>query len=298
MSHAHPSMTPRDIALALGVAAVWGLNFIAAHWAVGEISPLLVSGIRYIIAILPAIFFVRRPQVALPVLILYGLFVGVGQFGFLFSAIKLGMPAGLASLVVQVQAFVSIGLAVLFLGERPSRTALIGALIAFSGIGVIAVERLQAAALLPLLMTLAAAVSWGFANLVTKKAGKIDMLGFVVWSSLVPPLPLFALSALVDGPGAWADGLAHLTWLGVGSLLFIGWVSTVFGYGAWSVLLGRYPASSVAPFALLVPVVGLAASALILGERIGGLEIVGTVLVFAGLLLNVFGPRLIRRALA
>jgi len=288
-------MTPRDILLAVGVACVWGLNFVAAHWAVAEIPPLLVSGLRYIVALVPAIFFIKRPQIAVTYLIGYGLFVGVGQFGFLFSAIKLGMPAGLASLVVQVQAFFSIGLAVLFLGERPSRMALFGALVAFAGIGVIAIERLEGAVLVPLLMTLAAAASWGVANLITKKAGRIDMLGFVVWSSLVPPLPLFALSAIIDGPGAWASVL-HLSWLAIGCLLFIGWAATVFGYGGWSVLLGRYPASTVAPFALLVPVMGLAASALLLSERVSGLEIAGCALVFVGLLLNVFGPRFAQRA--
>jgi O-acetylserine/cysteine efflux transporter len=125
-------MAPRDILLAVAVACVWGLNFVAAQWAVNEVSPLLVSGLRYVIALLPAIFFIRRPKVGLPLLIGYGLFVGVGQFGFLFSAIKLGMPAGLASLVVQMQVFFSIGLAVLFLGERPSLTTLTGALVGLS----------------------------------------------------------------------------------------------------------------------------------------------------------------------
>ena len=287
-------MSPRDILLALGVVIVWGLNFVAARWAVTEVSPLLISGLRYIVALIPAILLVKRPQIALGYLIGYGLFVGVGQFGFLFSAIKLGMPPGLASLVVQVQVFFSIGLVVLFAGERPSLRALFGAAVAFVGIGVIAFERLEGAVLVPLLMTIAAAASWGVANLITKKAGKIDMLGFVVWSSLVPPLPLFALSYVVDGPTAWL-AVPQMSWLAICSLLFIGWVATVFGYGGWSVLLGRYPASTVAPFALLVPVAGLIASALLLHERISGVEAAGCALVFAGLLLNVFGCRF-RRA--
>ena len=284
-------MPPRDILLAIIVAGIWGLNFVAAHWAVAEMPPLLVAGLRYVIAVLPAIFLVKRPRVALSILVDYGLFVGAGQFGLLFSAIKLGMPAGLASMVVQIQVFLSIGLAVLFLGERPSRSTLIGALIAFGGIGVIAVERLEGAALLPLLLTLAAAASWGLANLITKKAGRIDMLAFVVWSSLLPPIPLFALSLMLDGPGAWSLGLTNLTLLGIGSLLFIGWAGTIVGYGGWSMLLSRHPASTVAPFALLVPVTGMLASAALLGETISGLEALGAVLVFLGLLTHVFGPR-------
>jgi len=289
-------MSPRDMLLVLGVVLVWGLNFVAAKWAVAEMSPLLLSGLRYVVALLPAILFIKRPKVAVPLLIGYGLFVGVGQFGFLFSAIKLGMPAGLASLLVQVQAFFSIGLAVMFLGERPNTSSLIGALTAFAGVGVIALGRLQGTALVPLLMTLAAAASWGVANLLAKKMGRVDMLAVVVWSALVPPLPLFALSYFVDGPQAWPDLVAHMTLWGLGSLLFIGLVATVFGYGAWNALLSRYTTSIVAPFALLVPVVGIGASALLLGERVGGIEIWGCVLIFVGLLLNVFGPRLARRA--
>jgi O-acetylserine/cysteine efflux transporter len=281
----------RDIAVVVGVVTVWGLNFIAMHWGVAEISPLLMSGLRYVAAVLPAIFFVRRPKVALGLLVAYGLFVGVGQFGLLFSAIKLGMPAGLASIVVQVQAFVSILLAVLFLRERISVSQALGAAVAFVGVGVIAYDRIEGAVILPLLMSILAACCWGVANLITKWAGKIDMLGFVVWSSLVPPLPLLALSILIEGPGAIPAAFANITWVGVGSILFVGWLGTVFGYGAWSVMLSRHPASTIAPFTLLVPVVGIGASALILGERINGLEIAGSVLVFAGLLLNTFGPR-------
>jgi len=285
-------MSPRDILLALAVVLVWGTNFVAVKWGVAEIPPLLLSGLRYAVALVPIIFFVKRPQIPVWMLIAYGVFVGVGQFGFLFSAIKLGMPAGLSSLVLQVQVFFSIGLAVLFLGERPSPFSLVGALVAFAGIAVIALERLQGAVLVPLLMTLCAAVSWSIANLITKKAGKIDMFGFVVWSCLVPPIPLFLLSYFIEGPGAWSSMLTHITWLGAGSVLFTAWISTVFGYGAWSVLFGRYPASTVVPFALLVPIVGIGSSALLLHEQISGPEWAGSVLVFCGLLLNVFGPRL------
>ncbi|MBI4921745.1 MAG: EamA family transporter [Devosia nanyangense] len=286
-------MSLRDTLLVLAVVTVWGINFVAIRWGVDEVPPLLLTSLRYVVAVLPAIFFVRRPQVALALLVGYGFAVGVGQFGLLFAAIKFGMPAGLASLVIQLQAFFTIGLAVLFLGERPKGAQLAGALIAFAGIAVIAAERLGGAALWPFLMTIGAAGCWGVANLLTKKAGKIDMLGFVVWSSLVPPIPLFVLSLLFEGPGAVPLALSQITLWGIGSLLFIGWVSTVFGYGAWSVLLGRYPASTVAPFTLLVPIAGIGSAALLLGERISGLELIGSALVFTGLLLNVFGPRLV-----
>jgi len=285
-------MTPRDLLLTLAVIVVWGVNFMAIKWGVAEIPPLLMTALRYVVAVLPAIFFVRRPRVALSVLVAYGLFIGVGQFGLLFTAIHLGMPAGLASLVLQLQSFFTIGLAVGVLGERPQGMQLAGAAVALGGIGLIALGKLDGAALWPLAMTVGAALGWAVSNIVVKKAGAVDMLSFVVWSGLVPILPLLVLSLVIEGPGAVPYALNHVTWLGVGSLLFVGWVSTVFGYGAWSALLGRYPASLVAPFTLLIPVVGLASGQLVLGETMGGLDWAGSALVFVGLLVNVFGPRL------
>lgn len=285
-------MSPRHLALALILVTVWGVNFVAIRWAVDEVPPLLLTALRYLLAALPAVFLVRRPQVRLGVLVAYGLSIGVLQFGLLFVAIKLGMPAGLSSLVMQLQAFFTIGLAVAFLGEKPGVAQLAGAVVAFAGIGIIGLERLEGAALLPLLMTIAAAFFWGVGNIVTKKAGRIDMLAFVVWSSLVPPVPLLFASLLFEGPGAIGTALENVTWLGGGSLLFIVYASTLFGYGVWSMLLSHYPANLVAPFTLLVPIAGTASAALLLGEAVSGLEIAGSALVFLGLAVNVFGPRL------
>lgn len=286
-------MSPRDLILALFVVTVWGVNFVAIRWGVDEVAPLLMTALRYALAALPAVFFIRRPAVSWRVLIAYGFAIGVAQFGLLFMAIKLGMPAGLSSLVMQLQAFFTIGLAVAYLGERPRPVQWLGAAIAFAGIGAIAIERLDGAALIPLLMTIAAAFFWGVGNIITKQAGRIDMLAFVVWSSLVPPIPLLALSLLVEGPGAIPEAAANLSWLGGGSLLFISYAATLFGYGTWSMLLSRYPAGLVAPFSLLVPIAGIGSAALLLGETISGIEIAGSVLVFCGLLVNVFGPRLV-----
>jgi O-acetylserine/cysteine efflux transporter len=286
-------MSPRDLFLALCVAAVWGLNFVAIRWGVDEVAPLLMTALRYLFAAVPAVFFVRRPAVAWSVLIGYGCAIGVGQFGLLYMSISLGMPAGLASLVIQIQAFFTMGLAVAFLGERPKPIQWLGAAIAFAGIGVIGAERLEGAALFPLFMTLTAAACWGVGNIITKRAGKVDMLGFVVWSSLVPPIPLMALSLLIEGPGAIPAAAVNLTFVGVGALLFMAYAATIFGYGVWSALLSRYPAGLVAPFSLLVPIAGIASAGLLLGETITGIEIAGSALVFAGLLVNVFGPRLL-----
>jgi len=288
-------MTPRDIALALLVVLVWGLNFIAIKWGVALVPPLLLTALRYTFAAFPAVFFIRRPKVKLSILVTYGIAVGVLQFGTLFVAIKLGMPAGLSSLVIQMQAFFTMAFAVLLLGERPGRFQVIGALVALLGIALIATERLGGTALLPLLMTLAAAAFWGAANIATKRAGRIDMMAFVVWSALVPPLPLLAVSLMTEGFAADWAALTHPSWLLAGVVGFNAYAATLVGFGLWSVLLGRYPASTVAPFSLLVPVVGITSSVILLGEPLSWLELAGSVVVFAGLLLNVFGPRLVQR---
>jgi O-acetylserine/cysteine efflux transporter len=288
-------VAPRDILLAVAVALVWGLSFLAIRWGVDEVSPLLLTALRYLFAALPAVFFIRRPKVGWPILLGYGLAIGVGQFGILFIAVKLGMPIGLASLVIQLQVFFTILLAFAMFGERPNVWQIAAAAIAFAGIGVIALERLEGAALLPLTLTIVAAVCWGLGNMAGKKAGRVDMLGFVVWSALVPPLPLLAASLIFEGSGAIPAALEAITWRGVASIAFMSYAATIFGFGAWAWLLSRYPASQVSPFALFVPVAGIAAGAIFLDEQVTGHEIAGGALVFVGLLLNVFGPRLLAR---
>lgn len=288
-------MSPRDIALDVLVVVIWGLNFVFIKWGVEEVPPLFLTALRYLCAVLPMIFFVRRPQVSPLTLMVYGLAIGFGQFGLLFSAIKLGLPAGLASLVIQTQAFFTFGLAIVFLGEKLGRWQVIGALIAIAGIGVIASERFAITALVPLLMVLLAALFWGVANIASKKAGQIDMLSFVVWGSLVPIVPLIGLSLLVEGPQAIGLALGAISPRTVFVILFNGYAATIIGFGLWSYLLKRYPAGLVAPFSLLVPVAGIGSAYVLLGETITPAEVAGSVLVLAGLMLNVFGPRLAAR---
>ncbi|MHA6689132.1 EamA family transporter [Devosia sp. A449] len=287
-------MPIRDVLLALAVVFIWGLNFVAIKWGVAEISPYLLTGLRYLGCALPAVFFIRRPPVSWWLLIAYGLSVGVLQFGLLFAAMKFGMPAGLASLLMQVQVFFTMILAVLFLGERPTLPQLGGALVALLGLGIIGAEHLGGTMLMPLLMTLLAALFWAISNILTKRAGKIDMLGFVVWSSLVAPLPMLALALLIDGPQVVVE-LFSISPRALASMLFIAYGSTLVGYVGWAVLLGRHPASLVAPFSLLVPVVGFAAAYVLLGEQVSLLEIAGSALIFVGLVLTIIGPRLLAR---
>ena len=285
----------RDLFLALLVVLVWGLNFVMIKWGVEEVPPLFLTALRYLCAALPMVFFIRRPQVRISILLVYGLAIGFAQFGLLFSAIKLGLPAGLASLIIQTQAFFTFGLAMLFLGERLGPMQVLGATVALLGIGVIAAERFEVTALVPLLMVLVAALCWGVGNIASKKAGQIDMLSFVVWGSLVPIVPLLGLSLLIEGPAAIGAALADFSPRSVGVVLFNGYAATLLGFGLWSYLLKRYPAGLIAPFSLLVPVFGIGFAVLLAGEIITPLEVAGSALVFAGLAVNVLGPRLMRR---
>ena len=289
-------MKTRDVLAAISVAIVWGLTFIAIKIGVGETTPLALSALRFVFAALPAVFFVRPPKASPWIVALYGLFIGVGQFGLLFVAIRQGFPVGLASLVIQLQAFFTIFLAWALMGERPRRAQLVGAGVAFLGVALIGSRRLDGASLVPLLMAIAAAAFWGAGNIAAKFAGRVDMLAFVSWSSLAPPAPLFLLSLIVEGRGGLAS-LAHPSLRLVVAVLVLSYAATLFGFGLWARLLSHYSAAAVAPFALLVPIVGMAAGSAVFGEPFGPFELWGALLVMAGLGFNLFGDRLLRRRL-
>ncbi|WDR01674.1 EamA family transporter [Devosia algicola] len=237
--------------------------------------------------------FIRRPAVSWWLLLAYGATVGVLQFSFLFSAVKMGMPAGLASLVMQLQVFITMSLAIMLLGDRPTKLQIGGALLALLGLVAIGADYIGTAVMIPLIMTLIASTFWSFSNIISKRAGKVDMLGFVVWASLIPPIPMLALALIFDGPQAFV-AVTQMSPLALGSVLFIAYGSTLMGYGGWAILFGRHKASTVAPFSLLVPVVGFAAAYVFLGETFSRAEVIGSVMIFIGLAINVFGPRLLR----
>ncbi len=290
-------MTPRDILAAVSVAVVWGLTFIAIKVGVAETSPLMLSALRFVFAAFPAVLFVAPPKARPWKVALYGLLLGVGQFGLLFIAIHAGFPVGLASLVVQAQAFFTVALAWLLLSEYPRRIQILGGLVAFAGIAVIGSTRLAGASLAPFALVVLASFFWGSANVLAKTAGKVDMLAFTVWSSLAVPLPLLALSLAVDGTGPLL-ALVHPGWRLFASVLVVAYAGTLFGFGLWAKLLAHYSAATVAPFALLVPVVGMAAGVIVFGEPVSPVELFGGVLVMAGLALNMLGDRTLRRILS
>ena len=289
-------MTARDNLAALAVAIVWGLNFIAIKVGVGETTPLMLAAVRFFLAAIPIVLFVAPPSAPVWAVALYGLLIGAGQFGLLFIAIHQGFPIGLATLVIQAQAFFTILLARMFLGERASRAQLIGAAVGFVGMAVIGSERLIGANLGPFLLVTVAAMSWGSGNVLAKSFGRVDTLALSAWSSLAPPLPLFLLSLAFDGTEGLA-AFAHPSSRLIISVLTIAYGGTVFGYGVWAWLLARHSAASVAPFALLVPIIGMIAGAILFDETLTPVELVGAALVMAGLALSVFGDWALRRAM-
>ena len=281
----------RHVLLALLVVAIWGFNFVIIKLSVEALPPVLAAGLRFVAAALPAVLFIRPPKTRWYYVVGFGLSFGFALYGFLNLSIAWGMSAGLSSLVLQTQAFFTMALAFVLLGERPGRFQVLGALIAFAGIGVLAIERLAATALLPLGMTLLAALSWGVANVLTKKAGRVNALAFTVWGALAAPIPLIGLSLLVEGPPRVLEALAGFGWAEAGLIAFLAYPAPLLGGAIWSWLLGRHPASVVAPFTLLVPITGLLSGYLVLGEVITPLEIGGAVLVIAGLLVTVLRGR-------
>lgn len=285
-------LPPLHLLLALGVTAVWGSNFVVIKYGLAHLPPFTLALLRFALAFFPLALFLPRPKVGWGNLAFYGVAIGAGQFGFLFTAMRADITPGLASLVVQAQVFFTIGLAAWLGGERPAVVQLVALLLASAGIGVIALHTDGSATPLGLALVLAAAASWACGNMASRAAGPVNMLAYVAWSSLfaVPPLAILAL--VLDGPDRMLAGVAaadSLTW---GAVLWQTIGNTLFGYGAWGWLLAHHEAGSVAPLSLLVPVFGLSSSALLLGEPLQPWKLSAFALIMAGLVLGVLWPRI------
>lgn len=278
--------------LALLVVFVWGINFIFVKLSLEEFSPLLLCAVRFLLASVPAVFFIKPPAVPFKIIASYGLIMFALQFALLFIGLRVGMTPGVASLLMQVQVFFSMFFAIIFLGEQPQVGQIIGALIAFIGIGVVALHFDHNVSLMGFLCILAAAASWGIGNLITKKIHSVNLIAVIVWSSFVACLPMFILSLVFEGPESFVTAYEHMTWKGILSVLYIVYISTWVGYGVWNWLISRYPVGMVVPFTLLVPVVGILSSVLILGEPFYLWKLVAGLLVISGLCINLLTTRL------
>jgi O-acetylserine/cysteine efflux transporter len=273
------------------VAAIWGVNFVAIDVGLHDFPPLVLTALRFVAAAVPLVFFLPRPTAKARYILGYGLVLGVLKFGMLFTAIHVGMPAGLASLVLQAQALFSVLLATVLLGDRPSPVQASGLVLGCLGIGLLAAGESGHVNLVGFAMTLFAAASWAVANIIVRTSGEQRPLSLLVWSSLVPPLPLLGLSAAMDGLSTVEHAITGLSWHGVLAVAYIAYVSTIGGFGLWNSLIARYSVARVAPFSLLVPIFGVAASAVALHEHVGTPEILAALVVLAGLALVIHRPR-------
>ena len=288
-------LSPRDLALTLVVVTVLGYTFVPIKVALTEVPPFTLAALRFFLAAVPMVFFVRPPAMPWPNVVAYGFAIGVCQFGLLFLGLRLGMPAGLSSIVIQVQVFFTIGLAVVFAGDRLQRHNLVGGAVAAAGIAVLAAYKLASGltgTFVGFALVIGAALAWAAGNLIAKRgAGDhgADMFALTVWSSLVPPLPLAALGFAFEGGTAAAQAVVSMSLVAWGCVLIMSYGATLFGFGSWNALLHRYPTALISPFALLIPVAGIASGALFLGESLAPAQAAGVALVFAGLVVNVYG---------
>lgn len=288
-------MQRRDLMIGLIVITVWGLNFIAIKLGLQDTPPFLLGALRFLLACIPAIFFLPKPPVSWSWLIALGLSINVGQFAFLFLGMKVGMPAGLASLVLQSQAFFTLFVAVTWFGEKWQWNHLVGLILAACGMAVIGLQQGGIMTLAGFGLTLAAAACWGTGNVIMRRATQgvppFSMLSLVVWAGAVAIIPLALLSWFLEGYDAWLIAFRSPTLTTMGSLVYLAFLATLVGYGFWGKLLSRYPAALISPLALLVPLVGMSSSALFLGESLSAMQSVGALLVMLGLAVHVLGQR-------
>ena len=276
-------MRPVHYMLALLVVVLWGVNFIFIDFGLRDWPPLLLVAARFTLVVFPAIFFVKFPRGDFRRILLIGVFMSAGQFGLLYTSMFLGLPAGLTSIVIQIQAAFTVLVAALALREFPNRRQIIGILIGLSGLGVIGLSLQASVPIAAFLVALGASLSWAIGNVIARgvKEGT-NGVQMTVWSALVGPVPLCVLSLLVDGPAEVAHALAHPTWGVVASIVYTAGCASLIGYVIWNSLLARFPASQVAPFSLLVPLVGVLSAWLVLGDRPTVPELIGGVLLLLG----------------
>ena len=293
------ALRPRDVALALLVVLLWGVNFVVIKVGLRGVSPFVLGGLRFVLAVFPAVLFVPRPRVPLRLYAGFALTTFIGQFALLFWAIKVGMPSGLSSVVHQTQAFITVLLAAAVFGEKPGRAQIAGMVVAAAGLAWIGAESGASFPLAAFLLNLCASAAWAAGNLVSRslsRHGPVNGLAFVIWASLIPPLPFFALAWAFEGSGAIASSLRAMDAISWAAVAYLAIGATIGGYGLWNRLLKSYPAAQVAPFTLLVPVIGLIAGWVALGERPTAAQLGGSALIATGLAVPVAAARWKRRS--
>lgn len=288
-------MKKKDFILALMVVIIWGANFTVIKLGLGGVPSMLLVAIRYTLVAIPAVFFIKKPKTEWKYIIFYGLAVGVGQFACLFYAMEIGMPAGLASIIAQLQAFISPFLSSIILKEKLKRKQLIGFAIAATGLVVIGIaatsKGISSIPISALLLTICAPIFWSISNIIARHASniasandeKLEMLNLVIWSSLVPPIPMVGLALLIDTPTTLINSLMNLEFISIFSALYLAFAATLFAYGYWNTLISKYSIGKISPLSLMVPITGLLTARIVLGEQLSQLQWVGVIIILFGL---------------
>lgn len=289
------TLSLKHLFIALSVVLIWGINFIAIHIGLKGFPPFMLCAVRFGLAAIPWVFILPRPKSPIRLIMAYGIFTFALQFGFLFSGLHLGLSPGLSSLILQVQVFFSIGLAFFFFSDTPSPWKIYGSLISFVGIGIVAVNVSGGSTFLGFLFTLLAAFAWAMGNIFTKKVHADSPLSLVVWGNLMAFPFMVVASLILEGPGLIQGSLENISWPTVGAIVYIVYISTHIGYGAWGFLLKSYPTSTVVPFTLLIPVVGFLSSALFLGEDLPIWKFVASLFIMGGVVFNLLEEQIRQR---
>lgn len=285
-------MKPLHVVLAVLITAIWGVNFSVIKLGLATVDPLILAGIRFSLCALPAIFFVRKPDVPWRYIIGYGLVFGIGLWGVVNLGIKAGLSAGIASLVLQFSAFFTILLGGWVFKEALTRFQVLGMLIALAGLLCIIKISDGSVSLTGVLLVLVGAASWSVANIINKKASTKDVFGFLVWSSAFAPIPLFALDYAVNGSAGYTAFVSQVNTTAVLSILFQVYPNTLFAYWIWNSLLKTYPVSTVAPLSLLVPIFGMLGSVVVFNESVPVSKVLAVVLIVLGLAVGLYGQRI------
>lgn len=299
-------MKTKDFLIALVIVIIWGANFTVIKLGLDGVPSMLLVALRYIVVAFPAVFFVKKPNTSLKYVIYHGFSIGVGQYACLFYSMSIGMPAGLASIILQLQAFITSLLGAAFLGERLKTKQVVGFVVAGFGLFIIGVasttDKIASIPLFAIMLTIAAPSFWAISNIVIRKASdealakgeKLNMLSLVVWASLIPPIPMIGLALLLDPPSVLIGSLTNLSYLSIFSVLYMGLASTLFGYGFWAILLSKYPLGKVSPLSLLVPITGLFTARIVLGEKLSQMQWIGTGIILLGLIVSNIDVKQIR----
>ena len=303
-------MKKKDILLSILLVILWGVNFTVIKLGLSGVPSMLLVSLRYLFTSFPAIFFIKKPKTELKYIIIYGLTVGVGQFSCLFYAMQIGMPAGIASIVLQVQAFISPVLAMIFLNEKMNSKQIIGFLAAATGLALIATasagDNMNKVPTLAFILMFGAPAFWAVSNMILRiasdkaaaKGEKLNTVSMVVWSGLVPPIPMIGLALMLDTPETLLNALTNLNGISIFAVIYLAFAATLIGYGIWSILVSTYPMSMVAPIPLLVPITALLSARIVLSEKLSPMQWTGFIVILAGLVIaninidmikNVFG---------